>query len=60
MHRRGYGIILGVILLVGIGKETYDALRLGWHHTSILDKVGTSDARESAVSTVMFRPRPSY
>ena len=42
MHRRGYAIILAVILLVGIVKETIDALRLGWHHTSILDKVGTN------------------
>ena len=41
-RRRGYAIILAVILLVGIVKEVVDASRLGWHHTSIVDKVGTA------------------
>ena len=41
MHlaRRGYGIILGAILLLAIGKEVIDAVRLGSKPVTTVDKV---------------------
>ena len=40
----GYAIILFGIIVVGVAKEAFDWYRLGWHHTSLRDKV-TSQRR---------------
>ena len=36
---RGYGIVLGAIVLLAIGKETIDAVRLGSRRVASVDKV---------------------
>ena len=37
--RRGFSVILGAIVILGLVKEAIDASRLGWHHTSMQAKV---------------------
>ena len=39
LFHRGYGIILGAIILLAISKEVIDAVRLGWTPATTIDKV---------------------